>query len=632
MSLRSKSLSAFFVLVASLLAPAAASAQKVALVHTDSPTFAADVQSKLLATGAFSQVDLIDASSSTPTLATLKQYDALLTWSNANFHDGAALGDVLADYVDLGGGVVQAPFSLGTRSIGTAPDLDGRWETGGYLPFTEGTLFAAGPVTLVPDQPAHPILLGVVDVALIDGFMNAPISLMPGTTLVAHWSNGEPLVGVRDGPVQGRIVGLNLFPPSSDAQDGFWDATTDGAQLMANALRFVAQKKIALVHAEILSWAADVQSKLLATGAFRQVDLIDASSSTPTLATLLQYNAVLTWSNDDFHDGAALGDVLADYVDLGGGVVQAPLSFGNRGFGTAPDLDGRWETGGYLPFTEGTLFAAGAVTLVPDQPAHAILLGVLDVALIDGVMNAPISLLPGTTLVAHWSSGEPLVGVRDGPVQGRIVGLNLFPPSSDAQSNLWDATTDGAQLMTNALLYVSALFPVDTTPPVVTVPEDISAEATSPSGAVVTFSSSATDAVDGAVFTTCAPASGSVFPLGVTIVTCSAIDVRGNLGQATFSVTVVDTTPPACACTPSRGGLYTVTASDAVGTVTITLGSFTLTSGETIKITVSSKQDGVTPVKTSPAGIRHFRIGPGVQIVATDEAGNVTAVTCGGSS
>ncbi|MDH5243096.1 MAG: HYR domain-containing protein, partial [Chloroflexota bacterium] len=60
---------------------------------------------------------------------------------------------------------------------------------------------------------------------------------------------------------------------------------------------------------------------------------------------------------------------------------------------------------------------------------------------------------------------------------------------------------------------------LDTTPPVVTVPADITTEATGPSGAVVTYSASATDDVDGTLTPTCVPASGSTFPLGATTVT-----------------------------------------------------------------------------------------------------------------
>ncbi|MDI7277289.1 MAG: HYR domain-containing protein, partial [Anaerolineae bacterium] len=57
----------------------------------------------------------------------------------------------------------------------------------------------------------------------------------------------------------------------------------------------------------------------------------------------------------------------------------------------------------------------------------------------------------------------------------------------------------------------------DTTPPVVTCPEDITAEATGPEGAVVTFEATATDDV-GVASIVATPPSGSTFPLGTTTV------------------------------------------------------------------------------------------------------------------
>jgi hypothetical protein len=73
---------------------------------------------------------------------------------------------------------------------------------------------------------------------------------------------------------------------------------------------------------------------------------------------------------------------------------------------------------------------------------------------------------------------------------------------------------------------------------------NITQEATGPTGAVVTFSVLANDLVDGAVTVTNDPPSGSVFPLGVTVVNVSAGDTNGNLTTTNFTVTVVDTTAP----------------------------------------------------------------------------------------
>jgi hypothetical protein len=85
----------------------------------------------------------------------------------------------------------------------------------------------------------------------------------------------------------------------------------------------------------------------------------------------------------------------------------------------------------------------------------------------------------------------------------------------------------------------------DTTPPVVTVPANITLDATSSAGAVATFTASATDTVGPASpAVTCTPPSDSTFPVGTTAVTCTASDASGNVGSAGFSVTINPFSPP----------------------------------------------------------------------------------------
>jgi len=85
---------------------------------------------------------------------------------------------------------------------------------------------------------------------------------------------------------------------------------------------------------------------------------------------------------------------------------------------------------------------------------------------------------------------------------------------------------------------------VDQIPPVVSVPADITAEATSASGAVVTFSADATDDVLRNPIVSCSPVSGAVFLIRTTTVTCHTSDSAGNADYKSFSITVRDTTPP----------------------------------------------------------------------------------------
>jgi len=76
-------------------------------------------------------------------------------------------------------------------------------------------------------------------------------------------------------------------------------------------------------------------------------------------------------------------------------------------------------------------------------------------------------------------------------------------------------------------------------PPVITVPTPgIVAQATSATGAVVTYQASAKDALGTPIPVKCLPPSGSFFPLGTTTVTCSATDASGITAKASFTVSV----------------------------------------------------------------------------------------------
>ncbi|MFI5041873.1 MAG: hypothetical protein ACHQNA_08490 [Acidimicrobiales bacterium] len=217
----------------------------------------------------------------------------------------------------------------------------------------------------------------------------------------------------------------------------------------AGAARAAALPKVAVYYADFPGNAADVVSKLTASGQFSQVDnlspLCCGSDPTPSLATLQQYAAVLVWSNFAFNNPVALGDVLADYVDGGGHVVLATFAFHNGG---GLGVGGRLVSGGYLPLTQGGDTSGPQAFLVADLPAHPLLAGVSS---FDGgpysLHNSGLAPTSGATLVAHWSSdSEPLVACK-----GAVVALNFYPSSSDRSSGWWNSATDGVRLMTNAL-------------------------------------------------------------------------------------------------------------------------------------------------------------------------------------
>ncbi len=107
--------------------------------------------------------------------------------------------------------------------------------------------------------------------------------------------------------------------------------------------------------------------------------------------------------------------------------------------------------------------------------------------------------------------------------------------------------------------------PSDTIPPQISGHSDVSAYATSADGAVVTFTApTATDNVDGPVPVVCTPASGSVFPPGLTVVTCTATDAAKNVGTSTFNV-IVSRRAPTVSVDGASGGGTTTTIYDFNG-------------------------------------------------------------------
>ncbi|MCK5940857.1 MAG: hypothetical protein KAI24_02710 [Planctomycetes bacterium] len=199
-------------------------------------------------------------------------------------------------------------------------------------------------------------------------------------------------------------------------------------------------------------WGTDPAAKITGVGWFASVTAIDVGvgATTPTLAQLQTYNAVLVMQDyPGFQDEVALGDNLADYVDLGYGVVVA-------GFATYSNwqpLGGRWATGGYYALVSNNQQQGGTYTLgTVYDPAH---LSMLLVTTFDGGSQsyrpaAGATVAPGARRIADWSDGTPLV------VQGSLpnrVDLGFFPPSTDCSPpHGWNASTDGAKLMANSLL------------------------------------------------------------------------------------------------------------------------------------------------------------------------------------
>ncbi len=202
------------------------------------------------------------------------------------------------------------------------------------------------------------------------------------------------------------------------------------------------------------SYSTDIKNKLVATGRFTSVDTFDCNIGTPSIAKLLAYNAVLVYSDGTFRDSTLMGNNLAAYVDSGGGVVCAMFV-------------------GLSPYTyAGAFNDTNYTVIVPDSPtsyvtrtlgtvllpAHPIMQGVHSFNGGHCSYESTSRIITGGSYrIANYDNGDLLIVAKENAGylhNRRRADLNFYPPSSNAEVCFWADSTDGTQIITNALLWV----------------------------------------------------------------------------------------------------------------------------------------------------------------------------------
>ena len=214
-------------------------------------------------------------------------------------------------------------------------------------------------------------------------------------------------------------------------------------------------------------------------------------------------------------------------------------------------LDGKFSTAFYTPapnfagvdtFTYSIANSEGSVT-----------------ATVTVVVSSPVPptvIVPADMLVeATASSGATVTFVASATdATGAPLTPLCLPPSGTVfaigATVVTCAAADALGLTSQNAFSVTVR---DSTGPALSIPDSVTTAQTGAGGAVVTFTVSAVDSVDNTTTAAdCVPASGSTFPIGTTVVTCSATDVRGNTSTETFDVTVM---PAVLQCLAPTQGL-----------------------------------------------------------------------------
>ncbi len=155
----------------------------------------------------------------------------------------------------------------------------------------------------------------------------------------------------------------------------------------------------------------------------------------PTAATMEQYDVVVVYSTNDFHNAAMLGDNLATFADAGGAVVEFSFDWTNTNVNRRPE--GRWATQNYSAFNVSTSLIGTFSNLGVRDTSSPYLSGVNSLR---DQYRSDLTVAPGAIGLASWEDGKPAIAVK-----GHALGVNAC-----VADGCESFTGDFARLIVNA--------------------------------------------------------------------------------------------------------------------------------------------------------------------------------------
>jgi chitodextrinase len=436
--------------------------------------------------------------------------------------DGPAGTFPLAHSVRIAGLSAETTYYFQVAST----DPDGNTTTSAILSFT----------TLgVPDTQAPAIVEGPT------------ISNVTDTRMTVSWRTDEPAtsgVSYNDGITYHVVNDEGLVKEHSITLSGLRPQTT---------YHVTVSSKDAVFNGPTLAGPVDATTLSTADTTAPSIENVQVTRITTSSATI-------TWTTDE--PGTTLVKFGASQLDR----QQADLSLVTTHEMTLTGLEERTT----YTFTANSRDASG--NAAASEPLTFETLS----SVVDTPPTVPTALAasPNPTrtgaFVLSWGASTDAENViaryeilRGGEVVGEVAGDVLTFDESGLGEGRYSYGVRAVDATDLSAESSSLEVVVDMTAPEVAVPFGVTVPASSPTDAVVTFVTSASDNVDANPNVACVPASGSTFGIGSTVVDCTSTDAAGNVGSASFVVTVLDVFAPLL----TVPGAFSIDATGADGAV-----------------------------------------------------------------
>ena len=440
-------------------------------------------------------------------------------------------------------------------------------------------------------------------------------------------------------------LGESIVTWNATDLDGYWSVATQKITVVDTT------SPILITPVDVTAEASSPEHNVVSIGEATAQDVIGVSSITNNVPSDFAFGkTVVTWTAADISGNSVSANQTITIVDTIPPQLKVPkdvvaeatdptLNIVQLGDTTASDIIGVDSVTNNAPDT----FPIGLTTVTwTGIDTSGNIANATQTVTIRDTTN-PIITAPSDITVEATSSSSNTIFIGEANASD-ITGI------SSMTNNASSVFPHGETIITwtvidnhgNSASATQKISVVDTTPPTITIPDDIVFEALSPTENIVSIGiASTTDIIDSnPIITNNAPL---VFPLGETIVTWTATDVSGNSAIASQKITVVDTTTPtivapddieseATSATENTVTLGQATAADFVGIQSITNDTpAVFPVGETIVIWTATDTTGLVATATQKVTIKDttppiLKAPDAITVEATSEFANIVNI------